>query len=404
MTKLLRWAGLVHLVMAALLVAIVFCPKDVRSYGDRLQIALPLVAYGCALTSRQGAELALRFGLSWIAAHTIKRSLGESPINARPYGGFSGFPSAHTTAAVVGASALVHDCVRGNPVAQALVIMGAAYVGASRIAVGAHDIWQVFAGALLGWLCERSLRRDSPQRRWVLGALFAVRRRGGAWMRRLWMKALGRFHLGPVASALMIMALLLPFAAQAETELSVYTGVQTAPHSVLTHSLLGSQRVGWKGKSFEAPPYYGFRAVWWRSATLGFGVEVNHAKVYADQPAAYGYDRLEFTDGMNLLTASVWRRFPNSSRWTPYLGAGLGVAVPHVDIQPIGQAHTFGYQVTGPAAQVVAGASWRMTDKWSLFGEYKGTYSQHRAKLDSGGEIRTNIVTNALNLGVSFRF
>lgn len=404
MTKLLRWAGLVHLVITALLMAIVFCPKDVRSYGDRLQIALPLVAYGCALTSRQGAELALRFAISWGAAHTIKQGLGERPINARPYGGDSGFPSAHTTAAVVGASALVHDCVKGNPVAQALVIMGAAYVGASRIAVGAHDIWQVFAGALLGWLCERSLRRDSPQRRRVVSAFLVLRRQGGSWMKRLGAKALRCFHLGLVALALMIFALLLPIGAQAETELSVYTGVQAASHSVLTHSLLGSQRVGWKGKSFDAPPYYGLRAVWWRSATLGFGIEVNHAKVYADQPAAYGYDRLEFTDGMNLLTASVWRRFPNSSRWTPYIGAGLGVAVPHVDVQPTGQAHTFGYQLTGPAAQVVAGAAWRMTDKWSLFGEYKGSYSRHRAKLDSGGEIRTNIITNALNLGVSFRF
>lgn len=404
MTRVLQLLGLVHVVMLALVLSIVFCQRDVRSYGDRLQIALPLVAYGCALTGRAGGEFVLRFATSVIAAHAIKRSLGATEINARPYGGLHGFPSAHTTAAVVGASSLVHDCLRGSPVAQAVVITGAAFVGASRISVGAHDIWQVFAGVLLGWLSERALRRDSPLRRQSVAAIGAILQRIGLGMRYLWVKSLGRRFLGPFASALMVVALLLPNGAHAETEISVYTGVQTAPHSVVTHSGLGSQTVGWKGRSFEAPPYYGFRAVWWRNETLGFGVEVNHAKVYADTPAAYGYDRLEFTDGLNLITASVWRRFPNGGRLTPYVGAGLGIAVPHVDIQPTGLAHTFGYQLTGPAAQLVAGASWRMNDRWSLFGEYKGSYSQHRAKLDSGGTIRTNIVTNALNLGVSFRF
>ena len=36
--------------------------------------------------------------------------------------------------------------------------------------------------------------------------------------------------------------------------------------------------------------------------------------------------------------------------------------------------------------------------------EYKGTYSKNDVDLDGGGNLETNIVTNALNLGVSFNF
>lgn len=404
MARVLKLFGVVHVVMLALVLSIVFCARDVRSYGDRLQIALPLVAYGCAITGRAGGEFVLRFATSFFAAHALKRTLGETELNTRPNGGTHGFPSAHTTAAVVGASSLVHDCLRGSPIAQAAIIAGAAFVGASRISVGAHDIWQVFAGVLLGWLCDRALRREGPTRDRLRRVLHAIGRGASDGVKTMFNRLAGRGVLGPITSALLALALVFPTGIRAETELSFYTGMQTAPHSVVTHSLLGSQTVGWKGKSFEAPPYYGLRAVWWRTAKLGFGIEVNHAKVYADTPAAYGYDRLEFTDGLNLITASIWRRFPNQSRVTPYIGAGLGVAVPHVDVQPAGQAHTFGYQVTGPAVQWVAGASWRMNDRWSLFGEYKGSYSQHRATLDSGGTLRTNLITNALNLGVSYRF
>lgn len=191
---------------------------------------------------------------------------------------------------------------------------------------------------------------------------------------------------------------------RAEVELGFYGGLQEAPHSSIHHSILGDDFVRWEGRSFQMPPQYGLRATWWRSETWGYGVDFNHVKAYADDPASYGYDRLEFTNGLNIVTLNVWRRWPNAGRLTPYAGAGLGVAVPHVDIKPAAQAHTFGYQLTGPAAQIVLGASYEMNARWSVFGEYKGTYSQNKADLDSGGTLSTDIITNALNLGVSLRF
>ncbi len=192
--------------------------------------------------------------------------------------------------------------------------------------------------------------------------------------------------------------------AMAEFEIGLYGGVQTAPHSTVENSVLGDEFVKWKGKSFAMPPYYGIRATWWRNEAWGWGLEVNHAKVYADDPASHGYDRLEFTDGHNIVTANVWRRWQNDTRWTPYVGAGLGVAIPHVDVQPAGEAHTYGYQVTGPAVQLVAGASYQLNERWAVFGEYKGTYSSNKADLDSGGTLKTDIVTSALNIGVSMKF
>lgn len=199
--------------------------------------------------------------------------------------------------------------------------------------------------------------------------------------------------------------------ARAETELSFYGGVQTSPHSRVTGTSPDGgdvdELIGWEGRSFDMPPYYGLRATWWRTETLGYGLEFTHSKVYApdDEAAAAGFTNLEFTDGLNIVTLNAARRWPG--RWgnfTPYVSGGLGLAVPHVDVETPGGSETYGYQVTGPAARFTAGATMDLNEDWAVFGEYQGTYSSNSAELDGGGEIETDIITNSLNLGVSFRF
>ncbi len=197
--------------------------------------------------------------------------------------------------------------------------------------------------------------------------------------------------------------------AAAEWEISGYTGFQTAPHSDVKGDANGSSfdfNAEWEGKPFEAPPYYGFRATWWQSKNLGYALDFNHAKVYADGDTRRdnGFDRLEFTDGLNIITMNVFYRWPKENRrFTPYVGAGLGVAIPHVDVE-IGASRTFEYQLTGPAVQLVAGASYDLNERWAVFGEYKGTYSQNEADLEGGGSLETDIITNALNVGLTFKF
>ncbi|NDW01699.1 outer membrane protein [Salipiger sp. PrR002] len=218
-------------------------------------------------------------------------------------------------------------------------------------------------------------------------------------------------------------ALILPtallgfgFAAPAfaqDFEASVYTGWQTAPHSRITGEYPGTgadfdELIGWEGKSFEMPPYWGLRGTWWQNDTFGWALEFTHAKVYAndsDRDDA-GFSTLEFTDGINILTVNAMRRWPEQwGKLTPFAGAGLGVAVPHVEVATTGGTDdTFEYQYTGPAARLLAGVSYPINDKWSVYGEYQFTYSWNEADLDEGGTLKTDIKTNALNVGLSMKF
>ncbi len=213
-----------------------------------------------------------------------------------------------------------------------------------------------------------------------------------------------------ILSAGVLAALAAP--AVAETELSFYLGWQTLPHSRISGDLPNGggsydELVGWEGNPFTMPPYYGARATWWRSDNLGFGLEYTHTKAYADDAtkSALGFSRLEFTDGHNVVTANVMKRWPDKwGQFTPYVGAGLGVAVPHVDAKHNSGSNTYGFQFSGPAARLMAGASYPINDRFSVFGEYQFTYSTNEGTFDGGGTFNTDIKTNALNVGLSLKF
>jgi len=207
--------------------------------------------------------------------------------------------------------------------------------------------------------------------------------------------------------AFCIAMLAAPSSSFAQVELSFYTGVQSAQPSDVSIrdplSLPVNARLNWQGRSFDAPLYYGLRATSWRSGSFGVGLDFAHNKIYPSS-LPDGYDVLEMTDGLNTLTVNAYRRWDGVfGDLTPYVGGGIGIAVPHVEVtNDISQ--TSGYQLTGPAATLIAGASLPINDQWSVFGEYKGTYSTNTAELDSGGTLETDIATNALNVGVSFNF
>ena len=209
-------------------------------------------------------------------------------------------------------------------------------------------------------------------------------------------------------SALTIIA--LPATAMAEVELSFYGGLQSALESdvaVSGDSVIPDRTdtLTWEGRSFDAPPYYGWRATYWASPEFGYGLDFAHNKVYPkDDVLPAGYSKLEFTDGLNTLTVNAYRRWENAiAGLTPYVGGGVGLSIPHVEVVS-GASETFGYQVTGPAATWIAGASYPISDQWFVFGEYKCNYTQNDADLDTGGSLSTDIITNAVNVGVSFRF
>ncbi len=233
---------------------------------------------------------------------------------------------------------------------------------------------------------------------------------------------MSKLMLNALKSAAAIAALAAATPAAAELELSFYLGTQTASDSdasgYLPDGTIFDRKVDWEGKSFENPYYYGGRAMWWTNSDLGFGIEGTHTKAYASagDRAAIGVGRLEFTDGHNIITANVMKRYPGAfegSRFTPYAGAGIGVAIPHVDIQVLGSGQrTHDYEMTGLALRGIAGMKYDLTEDWALFGEYQITWSDNDVTINADptvagqfdGKLRTELVTHAVNIGISYSF
>lgn len=218
--------------------------------------------------------------------------------------------------------------------------------------------------------------------------------------------------MGKLLATATAASVILATPAFAELEISAYFGSQSLPHSNFTGDFAGTpfdRTMKLEGRSFDMPPYYGLRGVYWRESGWGYGLEFTHAKGYASDAdlAALGADRFEFTDGHNIITANIHRRWEDqwwNGRLTPYVLGGVGIALPHVDIQPTGGAHTFGYQLTGAALRVGAGVSMSISEKMSVFGEYQFTYSQNDISLDGGGSVQADLKTNAINIGLSYAF
>ena len=214
----------------------------------------------------------------------------------------------------------------------------------------------------------------------------------------------------PAAAALTLcICLAIADDASAEMAISAYGGLQGATGSNVTTSDGADFDPNWSGKSFQNPPYYGIRGTWWldelNHPNWGISLDYTHAKVYGDLGNTPGWTHFEFTDGLNLLTANALYRFQDPTRrWTPYVGAGVGIDVAHVEVtRPSGL--TFHYQFGGVALQAQAGVSYRISKHWETFAEYKGNYSfVNNVSIDSGDTLKTRIFTNAIDFGVSFKF
>lgn len=208
---------------------------------------------------------------------------------------------------------------------------------------------------------------------------------------------------------------LMPAAARAEFQISVYGGANTANDSDATLNtplVAGTFDVDWFGDSFNKPPYWGARGTWWLTdfGQPGFGVALDftHAKVKADldDPALGAvFNRLEFTNGLNTLTLNGLYRMPLSSRFSAYAGVGAGASIPHVEVTTFANPdRTFEYQLTGPTVQALLGTSMEIAHGFSLFAEYKANYAWNEADLDEGGTLETDILTHQFAVGLSFAF
>ena len=218
------------------------------------------------------------------------------------------------------------------------------------------------------------------------------------------------------AQAADVAAVEAPLAAPVEVtsgggfEISGYGGFQFSPHSDVDVSDQPDFTAGWDTNPFQMPPYWGIRGTYWFEggalSNWGISLDYTHAKVYADDQtlADAGWSVFEFTDGLNLLTVNALYKFDlGDSPFKPYVGAGVGINVPHVEVtRPSGR--TFDYQIGGATVQAQVGVRYEFNENWSVFTEYKGNYSWIDVDIDNGASLETNILTHAINFGVSYKF
>lgn len=167
------------------------------------------------------------------------------------------------------------------------------------------------------------------------------------------------------------------------------------------------KRLGWDGDALMPPIDGGVRSMeWWGPfglmvdflhnkavARLGKGAhgrkiknpvieDVDLEGTWKGQPAPTRakltdiFSRLEFTHGHNILILTPMLQFAGlSPSIRPYVGAGVGVAFPHVEVWfPDYEQKTSEYQYAGAAWQVVAGVEFRRGN-WSWLVEYKFNFA-----------------------------
>jgi len=224
--------------------------------------------------------------------------------------------------------------------------------------------------------------------------------------------------------------------ARAETQFSLYIGKSFTNDSDLQLRQPGDTRltfhgVSWEDESFQMPIYYGWRVTHFlkRQPEWGVALDFFHYKVFSDPDQVLpvsgsrsgtpvsGRERLgdtlasfSMSHGVNYLTLNSIHRWRLGSdagqqwddvRWQPYVGAGIGAVIPHVEAMVGGR--TIGeYQWRGPGFQIFTGASYRLASHWRLFAEYKFTHTSITVDVP-GGDAHTTLDTHHLVLGGAYR-
>ena len=221
--------------------------------------------------------------------------------------------------------------------------------------------------------------------------------------------------------------------ARAETTLTLYLGVSFTHDSPVRLRQPGGtdltyRDISWTSRSLELPLYYGVRLTHHFEPRRDWGLMLDffHDKAYADTEKAVtvegirGGEPVEGTEplgvtvqgfnmshGANYLTLDVvhrWNTCPEpgcTGRLQPYVGAGAGLVIPHVEAT-LGDQSVGEYQVRGPAFQVLGGVAWPFASRFSLSGEYRFTHTSLTVDVP-GGTLGTTLDTHHLILGPSFR-
>lgn len=243
-----------------------------------------------------------------------------------------------------------------------------------------------------------------------------------------------RFAFGLILLGLILV--LFAQSAEAEWELSIFTGVALSQDSDLRLEQSGGtdltfHHVSFEGRDFSTPPYYGVRALWFPSedSHWGFGAEFFHMKMYADTDATVRVtgrrngvgvndnERIDDTiqsfslsHGLNYALADIVYRWKPGHRGEdflghlePYVGVGLGAVIPHVESN-VGGRFQEEYQLHGPGVEGLAGMNVSLTRHFGLMFEYKFTYANLNSLDIPGGSIEITPLNHHLVTGLTFTF
>ena len=159
--------------------------------------------------------------------------------------------------------------------------------------------------------------------------------------------------------------------------------------------------VEWFTKPFDNPLYYGARIQrWLEGGRFGTMVDFTHSKAYAPMTADTKFtgtldgkpapelvqvkdyfNKLEFSHGHNMLTLNGLMRLGAFGQFSPYVGIGGGISLPHSEVHlKTDPTHTYEYQYTGLNWQALFGLEFRLKTG-SVFLEYKFTFADYVAPL-----------------------
>jgi lipid A oxidase len=186
--------------------------------------------------------------------------------------------------------------------------------------------------------------------------------------------------------------------------------------------------IQYRGRSFDAPLYYGARAAWFFHRHFGVEAELVHAKVYARMlqpvdasgtiggepvsgrlPPALVLDRFSISHGLNFLFANLVARHdfmrPPNREYGPVtvlarVGAGPTIPHPESGFRGVEVEH---YQLGRVGYQFAGGAELQFWRGLHALIEYKYTRTNQRVRV-SFGHAESLFRTHHGILGVAYRF
>jgi hypothetical protein len=183
-------------------------------------------------------------------------------------------------------------------------------------------------------------------------------------------------------------------------------------------TIVTASPVDYRGDSFEAPLYYGYRAgVFPRQSWWGIEGEFIHLKVVADTSQDTKFDgvlrgqnasgvralasvvqQFSISHGVNLvLVNTVVRKAAETTgntppRWILAGRVGAGASVPHPESTIDGLSHS-AYEIGSFSAQAALAAELRLTRHLYATGEYKYTHTDQNVSI-SGGSAHSRLNTH----------